>query len=141
MQIYVPWYIEIEENEMTIIINQSLCKVFKYLCNPILRMKTLFVVLAVTLALAVARPQEEASTQGSGQEGGQGGGSEGGGHHRGPHPDCPDLKALISGKCPDRSNRECFKCVFEGCHPKDEEAAPPTCEATTACVTANIEKC
>ena len=102
-------------------------------------MKTLIFLLAFTLALAAAMPQEEV-TPSSGQEGGHGGGNEGGGHHRGPHPDCPDLKALISSKCTDRSNRECFKCVFEGCHPTDNQE-PPTCEVTTACVTANIEKC
>lgn len=100
-------------------------------------MKTLYVLLSFCLVVALARPQENS---GSGAEGG-GHGNEGG--HQGgrrPHPDCPDLKPLIAGKCTDRTNTDCFKCIFDGCHPKDEQAIP-TCEEITTCVTANIEKC
>jgi hypothetical protein len=50
------------------------------------------------------------------------------------------LKTLIAEKCTDRSNHDCFKCVFDGCHPKDTESTP-TCDEITSCVTANIAKC
>ena len=90
-------------------------------------MKLIFL-LAVIIGVAAAMP-------GNNAESGLGG-------HRGgpPHPDCPEVKALLAGKCPDRSNRECFKCVFEGCHPADKEEIP-TCEFITACVASNIKTC
>ncbi len=93
-------------------------------------MKLVFL-LAVIIAVAAAMPGNNAES-GSGREGGHRGGP--------PHPDCPEVKALLAGKCPDRSNRECFKCVFEGCHPADKEEIP-TCEFITACVTSNIKTC
>ena len=102
-------------------------------------MKSILVLIAVCLAVAMAMPQDNS---GSGTEGGHGGGNEGG-HHGGsrpPHPDCPELKTLISGKCTDRTNRDCFKCVFDGCHPQDTTTTP-SCQDITTCVTANIAKC
>ena len=104
--------------------------------SPFPRMKTLIFVLAFTLALAVAMPQDEV-TPASGQEGG---GNEGGGHHRGNHPDCPAVKTLLTAKCTDHTNRECFKCVHEGCRPADTQETP-NCDTILACVTANVEKC
>ena len=62
---------------------------------------------------------------------------------RGPHPDCPDLKTLITSKCTDRTDKDCFRCVFNGCGPKpgEEISSPPTCEQITSCVNANIANC
>ena len=85
-------------------------------------MKATLVILAVGLAMALAWPENQS------------------GGNRPPAPDCPDLKTKISEKCPDRSKKDCFKCVFNGCGPNNTDSVP-TCEAITKCVSDNILKC